>query len=856
MLRRILLLLSIVCVSTSWADETPPILDCTGSAGADAKTCLAAQIAWAKHLGEASHEKSFPLDKNGKVMIEMVLLPPGKYHRGEGNSATVVTITQPLWVGKYEVTQQQYAAVMGRNPSHFKRTATGLEALNNPIVSPAIYPVEAVDHVSAVRFCDAASAHTDAEFRLLREAEWEYACRAGTRTKFYAGDADDALDDIAQHGGNNRKMTERIGSKAPNAFGLYDMSGNVWEWCSDYWTSGYDLRTTIDPVGPDSGQGCVTRGGCWASSVNDCRSAHRSRDAETYAGSHLGFRIARVHSSSASREAPSPLDCSGPTGADAKTVVAAQRAWAKYLGEPGPERAFPLDREGQVTVEMVLLPPGKFWLGNEKSPVLVTLSKPLWIGKYEVTQQQFAAVMGKNPAHFRREGAEAATHPVEMVSHQQATKFCRLASEGTGAEYRLLWQAEWEYAYRAGTRTKYYNGDADDKVFEIAQCIENNFVRTAKVGSKLPNAFGLFDLPGNVAECCADVWEKDFVETQTTDPRGPRSGKIYVTRGNAWDSYGRSCNATGRSASTDTYGGSQLGFRLARQVFVSHTAQAEPKLRMLDTHVHFFDPNRPTAPPRPNDGKPIPKPVLPQDLKALSQPHGVEGCLIVEASSILEDNQWWLDLAAKDNFIVGVIGRLDPKSDDFEKNLRRFAANPLFRGIRVYHDEVKTGLKGNLVERLKLLVELNLTLDMLGGPDTPADAALLAEQLPKLRIVINHAANLRIDGKAPPGKWRDGMAAAAKHPNVYCKVSALVEQTGHKQAPRDVQYYRPVIDTLWEQFGEDRLLFGSNWPVSNGGAPYETLVGIVQDYFTAKGDRAAAKFFLGNSQTAYGWKAR
>ncbi len=279
------------------------------------------------------------------------------------------------------------------------------------------------------------------------------------------------------------------------------------------------------------------------------------------------------------------------------------------------------------------------------------------------------------------------------------------------------------------------------------------------------------------------------------------------------------------------------------------------RLAIIDTHVHFFDPKRRTAPKR-KDDKPLPPPLLPADLKKVAQPHRVVGILIVEASSLLEDNQWWLDLAAKDPFIVGVVGRLDPGSGDFEKNLRRFAANPLFRGIRINHNEVKAGLKGHLVERCKLMAALGLTLDVNGGPDMPADVAILAAKLPKLRIVINHAANLRIDGKEPPAKWREGMAAAAKCPNVFCKVSALVEQTARKPAPRDVAYYRPVLDVLWALFGEDRLLFGSNWPISNGGAPYETVVGIVRDYFTARGKRAAARFFLNNSQTVYRWQPR
>lgn len=277
------------------------------------------------------------------------------------------------------------------------------------------------------------------------------------------------------------------------------------------------------------------------------------------------------------------------------------------------------------------------------------------------------------------------------------------------------------------------------------------------------------------------------------------------------------------------------------------------QLEIIDTHTHFYDPTRKEGVPWPGkNDKILYRPVLPDEFVRLTKPLGVVGTLVVEASPRVEDNQWLLDLAAKNKVIVGVVGRLDPASDDFEKNLRRFAANPLFRGIRINHDAVKAGLKSNLVERCKLLAELGLTLDVNGGPDMPADVAILAAKLPKLRIVINHAANLRIDGMEPPAKWREGMAAAAKCPKVYCKVSALVEQTGQKAAPRELAYYRPVLEALWELFGEDRLVYGSNWPVSSRAAPYEDVVGIVREYFTGKGERAAAKFFQRNSQAAYG----
>lgn len=286
-------------------------------------------------------------------------------------------------------------------------------------------------------------------------------------------------------------------------------------------------------------------------------------------------------------------------------------------------------------------------------------------------------------------------------------------------------------------------------------------------------------------------------------------------------------------------------------------AKDKPKLPIIDTHTHFYDPTRPEGVPWPGRAdKILYRRVLPAEYIRLARPLGVVGTFVVEASPWVEDNQWLLDLAAKEPFLVGIVGRLDPAADDFEKHLRRFARNPLYRGIRIGHADVTAGLKGNLVNRCRLLLDRDLELDVNGGPAVPMDVARLAEQLPKLRIVINHCANLRIDGREPPRAWREGMQAAARHPNVFCKVSALVEQTARKEAPREVDYYRPVLDTLWKLFGEDRLIFGSNWPVSARAAPFANVVGIVRDYFAAKGERAAEKFFVRNSRTAYGWRKR
>lgn len=283
-------------------------------------------------------------------------------------------------------------------------------------------------------------------------------------------------------------------------------------------------------------------------------------------------------------------------------------------------------------------------------------------------------------------------------------------------------------------------------------------------------------------------------------------------------------------------------------------AAFDPDLPIVDTHTHFYDPTRPAGVPWPGkNDKRLYRTVLPDEFHKLTAPLGVVGTVVVEASPWVEDNQWLLDLATRHGNVFGVVGNLDPLADDFEKHLRRFAKDSRYRGLRINHAVVKKGLDGKLVERAKLLVDLNLELDVNGGPDMPADVARLAAAVPELRIVINHCANVNNDGKEAPQAWRDGMAAAAKHPRVFCKVSALVEQTVQKPAPSDVEYYRPVLDVLWSAFGEDRLVYGSNWPVSDNAAPYATVLGIVREYFLAKGKAAARKYFQTNAQQAYAW---
>lgn len=275
---------------------------------------------------------------------------------------------------------------------------------------------------------------------------------------------------------------------------------------------------------------------------------------------------------------------------------------------------------------------------------------------------------------------------------------------------------------------------------------------------------------------------------------------------------------------------------------------------IIDTHTHSYDPTRPEGVPWPNPGDEVLyRRVLPEDYKALAAPQGVSGTIVVEASEWLEDNQWILDLAAKEPFIVGFVGNLQPGAKDFGSNLERFSANPLFRGIRPRGANIKNFKKDAFLADIEKLAAKDLEIDLLVRPEGLPDVAFLASSIPELRIVINHIAGVRIDGKLPDPKWTEGIQMAAEYPNVYCKVSALVESAKESPAPDDVGYYTPTLDVLWEAFGEDHLVYGSNWPVSERFADYATVQRIVMEYFRTKGQEATEKYFWKNAKAAYKW---
>ncbi|MGI9445090.1 MAG: formylglycine-generating enzyme family protein [Rubripirellula sp.] len=214
------------------------------------------------------------------IGMKFKLIPAGTFTMGEGKEAHEVTLTKSFKMGVHEVTQAEYEQVMGVNPSKFK-------GANNP--------VEMVTWEDAVEFCRRLSELTAEKaagnvYRLPTEAEWEYVCRAGTTTKFSFGDDESEFGEYAWHRGNSNYKTHPVGGKKPNAWGLYDMHGNVWEWCQD-WYGDYPSGTVTDPTGAAQGSIRVLRGGSRYITAEFCRSAYRGGGLPSIRDSSHGFRV-------------------------------------------------------------------------------------------------------------------------------------------------------------------------------------------------------------------------------------------------------------------------------------------------------------------------------------------------------------------------------------------------------------------------------------------------------------------------------------------------------------------------------------------------------------------------------------
>ncbi|MGI8640025.1 MAG: formylglycine-generating enzyme family protein [Pyrinomonadaceae bacterium] len=218
------------------------------------------------------------------VKFQMVGIPSGSFCMGSNNveddekPVHKVIISQAFWMGRTEVTQAQWKAVMGNNPGYFKGDDLPVEQVSWDNVKDFIRKLNNLQN--------------DYEYRLPTEAEWEYAARAGTTTRYSYGDGEGSLDSYAWYSANSGSKTHEVATKQPNAFGLYDMHGNVWEWCQD-WYGNYSSGAVTNPTGAGTGSHRVGRGGGWGSAAAYLRSAYRFSITPSFRDVDLGFRVVR-----------------------------------------------------------------------------------------------------------------------------------------------------------------------------------------------------------------------------------------------------------------------------------------------------------------------------------------------------------------------------------------------------------------------------------------------------------------------------------------------------------------------------------------------------------------------------------
>ena len=523
----------------------------------------------------------------GNVPLELVHIPAGSFQMGSPDTersrdsdegpAHPVTINYDFYMGKYEVTQAQWLAVMGSSPEGYTWDYGQGDS----------YPAYYVSWDDAQAFITGLNSHIadtgqgPATVRLPSEAEWEYAYRAGSTTRFYFGDSlsvgDNCEDDGVRSqymwycGNNSPKGTKPVGGKLPNAFGLHDMSGNLWEWCEDDWYNSYTGAPSNGSAWLDSPRGSdrVRRGGRSDSYALYCRAAVRSYFGPDHRDNGIGFRLAVVEWMPLEGEGEAPVEGEFPAEGEGESVVEGEGEGempAEGEGEVPDEGEGEVPAEGEgetpiegeveaktillpgdVPLELVRIPAGSFQMGSPDSELSrysnegpvhpVTINYDFYMGKYEVTQAQWLAVKGSSPGGYTWDYGQGDSYPAYYVSWDDAQVFItalntHITNTGQGpATVRLPSEAEWEYACRAGTQTRFYFGDSlsvgdeceDDGVrrLYIWYCGNNPAsgepgYGSKPVGGKLAIPFGLHDMSGNLWEWCEDDWYNSYTGARVT----------------------------------------------------------------------------------------------------------------------------------------------------------------------------------------------------------------------------------------------------------------------------------------------------------------------------------------------------
>jgi formylglycine-generating enzyme required for sulfatase activity/predicted Ser/Thr protein kinase len=539
--------------------------------------------------------------------LKLCWCPPGKFVMGiagGGNSGPEtgqadVELTRGFWLGKYEVTQGQWKKLMGL--ATFKGEQKVKEGKD--------FPETNVTHDMADSFCaklteqerKAGRLPSGWEYRLPTEAQWEYACRAGNETYFTFGDDESGLAEYAWYDKNTKDSGEpyahEAGLKKPNAWGLFDMHGNMPEWCRDLYNGlpgGRDPEVTQGP--PRFIPTRMLRGGSWELPAVRCGSGIRSRTADSAGG--IGFRLAAVQLAPETGNAlavasGNPSQKNEPAKQNepipAAAVALQDNTSIPFIGTHlGQERS-----DNAVQLKLLWCPPGKFMMGSppgeqdrgtDEAPVEVELTRGFWLGKYEMTQGQWWNVTGGD-APWQGHGISnvGPNYPVIFVNWYAVKSFCRKMTEQeraagrlpAGWEYTMPTEAQWEYACRAGTQTRFTFGSNEADLRKYAW-FNKNASWAREVGEKQANAWGFFDMHGNVAELCNDWFEeklpggRDPVVAKGAATHDDRTAH-RVCRGGSWETPAKACRsaARGKAPPTTAVGAfmmgrnSNMGVRLA-----------------------------------------------------------------------------------------------------------------------------------------------------------------------------------------------------------------------------------------------------------------------------------------------------
>jgi formylglycine-generating enzyme required for sulfatase activity len=531
-------------------------------------------------------------EPHGFVTQRMRWIKPGVFLMGSDQSTKElwygdetqheVTLTQGFWMADTPCTQVLWIGVgTSENPSFFEGSRN---------------PVERVPWDDCQEWLKGlGEIYPQMQPSLPTEAQWEYACRAGSTGVYCFGDSEDELEKYAWYSKNSAKTTHPVGEKLPNTWGLYDMHGNIWEWCLD-WYAEFTKASVTDPVGASRGSTRVFRGGSWYSPARYLRSACRIRYAPGFRSDSLGFRLlSSALGAEPSERAMLPVAEQGTERARPvqvrvkdKETVRTDRFWKSGIKPTwvcdygsdtyGPWCEFQVSRhdgKGNVTQRMRWIKPGEFMMGspkgeggreNESPQHPVTLPQGYWLADSQVTQELWTSIAGKNPSRFRGD-----TNPVEQISWRECQKWLPNVLEKVPTlQLALPTEAQWEYACRAGSTSAYCFGDDPKELPKYGWFDENAEGKARAVKQLQPNGWGLYDMHGNVWEWCSD-WYGDYPATAQSDRTGPTVGTTRVIRGGSWNNSARILRSACRDRSAPGGRDDALGFRL-----LSSALGAEP----------------------------------------------------------------------------------------------------------------------------------------------------------------------------------------------------------------------------------------------------------------------------------------